>query len=33
MSEAIKILALGGDHIGPEVTEAGLEVLRHIAGS
>ena len=31
MSRAFKLLALGGDHIGPEVVEAGLRVLRHVA--
>ncbi|WP_122073851.1 3-isopropylmalate dehydrogenase [Pseudophaeobacter sp. EL27] len=31
MSGPFKILALGGDHIGPEVVTSGLEVLRHTA--
>lgn len=31
MSAPFKILALGGDHIGPEVTAAALRVLRHVA--
>lgn len=31
MSDTFKVLALGGDHIGPEVVEAGLQVLRHVA--
>ena len=30
-AETFKILALGGDHIGPEVVAAGLDVLRHVA--
>ncbi len=29
--ETFRVLALGGDHIGPEVVAAGLDVLRHIA--
>lgn len=32
MSEPYKILALGGDHIGPEVVAAGLRVLEKAAG-
>lgn len=31
MSGPFKVLALGGDHIGPEVVASGLEVLRHTA--
>lgn len=31
MSAPFKVLALGGDHIGPEVVASGLEVLRHTA--
>jgi 3-isopropylmalate dehydrogenase len=31
VSEAFKVLALGGDHIGPDVVAAGLRVLRHVA--
>ena len=31
MTKRYKILALGGDHIGPEVVSAGLRVLRHVA--
>jgi 3-isopropylmalate dehydrogenase len=31
MSDKFRVLALGGDHIGPEVVAAGLEVLRHVA--
>lgn len=31
MSTSFKLLALGGDHIGPEVTDAALRVFRHIA--
>ena len=30
MSETFRVLALGGDHIGPEVVAAGLRVLRHV---
>ena len=30
MSDSFKILALGGDHIGPEVVDAGLALLRHL---
>ena len=30
-AETFKILAHGGDHIGPEVVAAGLDVLRHVA--
>lgn len=30
-NEPYQILALGGDHIGPEVVAAALEVLRHVA--
>ena len=29
--EPFKVLALGGDHVGPEVVAAGLQVLRHVA--
>jgi 3-isopropylmalate dehydrogenase len=32
MTRRYKVLALGGDHIGPEVVSAGLRVLRHVAG-
>lgn len=28
-----RILALGGDGIGPEILDQGLRVLRHIAGT
>ena len=31
MSRPFKVLALGGDHIGPEVVASGLAVLRHAA--
>ncbi len=31
MKEKFTVLALGGDHIGPEVVEAGLQVLRFLA--
>lgn len=31
MSNRFRVLALGGDHIGPEVLAAGLTVLRHVA--
>lgn len=31
MSGPFRLLALGGDHVGPEVTDAALRVLRHIA--
>lgn len=31
MSRPFKVLALGGDHIGPEVVAAGLQVLRQTA--
>ncbi|MBO9452233.1 3-isopropylmalate dehydrogenase [Tropicibacter sp. R16_0] len=31
MSGSFKVLALGGDHIGPEVVAAGLQVLRQTA--
>ncbi|WP_406649618.1 3-isopropylmalate dehydrogenase [Aliisedimentitalea scapharcae] len=31
MSGTFKVLALGGDHIGPEVVAAGLQVLRQVA--
>lgn len=31
MTETFRVLALGGDHIGPEVVDAGLEILRHVA--
>ena len=31
MSDPFRVLALGGDHIGPEVVASGLEVLRHAA--
>ena len=31
MRETFNILALGGDHIGPEVVAEGLRVLRHVA--
>lgn len=30
MSKVFRILALGGDHIGPEVTSAALRVFRHL---
>ncbi len=30
-SEKFRVLALGGDHIGPEVVAAGIDVLRHVA--
>lgn len=30
MNAPFKLLALGGDHIGPEVTEAALRVFRHL---
>lgn len=33
MSDTVKILALAGDHIGPEVVDAGLAVLRHIGST
>ena len=31
MNRAYRVLALGGDHIGPEVVASGLQVLRHTA--
>lgn len=31
MTDTFQVLALGGDHIGPEVVAAGLQVLRHVA--
>lgn len=31
MTRKYQILALGGDHIGPEVVDAGLEILRAVA--
>ena len=31
MTDKFNILALGGDHIGPEVVAAGLDILRHVA--
>lgn len=31
MSGPFRLLALGGDHVGPEVTDAALRVLRHVA--
>ncbi|MEM7171083.1 MAG: 3-isopropylmalate dehydrogenase [Pseudomonadota bacterium] len=31
MTGSYRVLALGGDHIGPEVVAAGLELLRHCA--
>ena len=31
MGERFNVLALGGDHIGPEVVEAGIRVLVHVA--
>lgn len=33
MSETFRVLALGGDHIGPEVVAAALGVLDHVANS
>lgn len=31
MTQPFRVLALGGDHIGPEVVASGLKVLRHVA--
>lgn len=33
MNDTFKVLALGGDHIGPEVVQEGLRVLNHVAAS